>query len=626
MRFARLGLPAVVLLAASYLSPSTAAPPPSPSSASVSVVSYGAQPGKDCTAAFRAAIDRASSLADDAALQLGFPSGASGAVVRIPASSAPYFVRGPLFVRASGVSIEGEGVGSCVAASNGAPLFVFGSHDADAGGTANRPDAFGVLDRNAAPAPGKRRGVRTGGTAHLVFPCQPLAVGPGYEPNYYEGVTALTLDLFLDRSADPNLWWPGAVVLGLSRDTKVSPWAVLAAPDGIDFAWLESGQPEDGWNRVRIPLPAGPQRVAVQLDLSKGRVVAWVGQSRVVDQPTGRPGASLARADGFTTPILGRPGPTGSLASSSMDTTVWGFRLSTGLVYAMDAPLPTLPNGQPADDGARYLSAPWTPGCGLVSFLPLDDPPGPTLRVQFAGDDGCAFWVAGPSWTGKAHSPGWQSVRNVSLFGRIQPPILLSNVLNFTASDVSSRGALNGLASMPLVASYPIAVERGHYEGRDAAVSLGQALVSLRDVQFHNGGACALRLAGCSGRVDGAFFPFPPARCGIEVVDFGYGGQLVVDGPMFDNEGQGFLEAAIRVEQCAFSPNVFSLRGGYTPLISPARSAVLLVGKGSEPDGSYKPSNATIEGFVCPELFKAGTVSRTTGEGWTVEVRGCPGR
>ena len=269
-RLARTGPVAVLLLAASLAAPRVSAPPPTPApspvSTSISVQSYGAVPGRDCTAAFQAALDFASRQSTTASTALGFPAGASGVRVYVPGSSQPYMVRGPLFVRAAGVAIEGDGPASVVASSNGAPLFVFGSHDGQAGGAADRPDAWGVLDAGAAPRPGARRGVRTGAN-HLVFPAQPMGVGPNLagvnEPGYYGDVSALTLDLCLDFAPggfDRGVaFWRGVTGYGLSeRRGPAGEFATLVPSAGDDYLRVQALGVGDG--RVHLDLhPGGPQ-------------------------------------------------------------------------------------------------------------------------------------------------------------------------------------------------------------------------------------------------------------------------------------------------------------------------------------------------------------------------------
>jgi hypothetical protein len=526
------------------------------------VQTFGARPdGKtDSTAAFQRAVNSAA-----AAVKL-WPHGTGGATVYVPAGPQPYKVSAPVFVHGNGIEIRGGGRGSIVEAIEGNPVFVVGKMDGGKSfGASYRPDAFGVLDRSAAPQAGARFGVATRGDAALIVPAHPLTFGHGWPyPDYWAKTSQLTLEFYLARPPAAR-WQPWTRLFGFSRDQKYGlPWSVSLgeSTDELVFHWRSAEMTNEQESR-QLVIPLGSMyrgwRVTIQADLAGARYAAWVNGRKVdcrVSSATRspvRPDQTFPEHDGYTQFLIGALGPAAPYGNQKTTPLIlYGLRVAKGLVYKMDQPTETFADdsARPVTDANRYF---WNlarvENVKLIGLFPLDDAPGaPTVKLTCDGPDASAFWVNAST----AETPTFCALRDLQVRGRLQPAVLLGRVLDFSAERLTAENSYQGIGSLNSGASWTIHLSECTLSGYDAAYYGYQQTISARNTRIRSGGRETVRLRGCNSTWDQTNVAFVSANAAtaFRFLSDEYGGMHRLVDLFIDNEGgTTFREAAIEADQ-----------------------------------------------------------------------------
>lgn len=518
-------------------------------------VSYGARP--DGATDSGPAIQRAIDAAVEAAGAEG------GAVVTLPGSSGAYHVAAPLLLKGRGVTFRGDGLGSQVRPAQGyeGPVLCVGlparpgEIDAD-----YRPDAFGVLDRSAAPQRRARRGLATRGKAGVLFQAHPFQLGgktrksPYYLPDYWSEAEALTVEFLLARPGG-SVWKPWAPILGLSQRDQPAPWRLTfaAAADTLAF-WFRSSEPDlpdSASYQFFVPIGdgPGPWRIAIQVGFRAGRFAAWVNGRQVAAKagatPTAghkfRPGLALHPHDGATAFHIG--------ATNEKDVTdlvLHGLRVTELAVYRWDAADEVNADGPaaPVRDLERYFTShPRT-----VALLPLDDPGGPpTVRATH----GLGFWVP------KGHRTDTQDVevRDIHFRAAVSAPIVIGEHMGLKLRGVRATEGWQGVTRLPLSASYTLTMDDCTLGGNDCAFFSFRQTHKARNTTILRGGRDPVRVVGSGATWEHTFIATLEgyAETAFQFTGDDTGGGYRITDALVDNEAGGPLRALIAFEQ-GYSP------------------------------------------------------------------------
>lgn len=555
-------------------------PPPIPQAVSpwVSVLAHGASidPAVDSTAAIESAFVRAGQLAARPATSGAPPT----AVVKFPAGG--YQVSRPLFVP-DGVEVWGDGWCSRLEMGNVKryPALIYGVADPQTV-PADRPDLVGVLDTTAAPRAGVRWGWSTHGGRTLQGQFTSANIGPWIDGarTYWDGAECFTLDVAL--VPPQGGWAPNTPLLGCGRSVTVNdpqPWTLWVGPTGYLVLNLATNPGRVGL--ACLPARTAIIRVAFQVSLKDGTAAAWVNGTQVdliVDGLV--PGMQL-KANSVYPFHVGRQGF--AVATSSdppTPLTLAGLRLGTALRYkpgGVGTNQLTL-DGTPATDAYRYFDR--TDQRTTVGYLPLDDPPGQRWLRWTPGDglDELLLVMRGSQGGGKP-----ASLRDLSVWSR-GPAVLLGAVLDWRGTNLRLQSeTAAAVGSVPIVMSYPITLRDCTLSGGDAAVSLSQAIVALRDCKIEGQGRDGIRLRGASLDASNLFASFcpPQGRSFLRYLAGGEGDSVIrLDRAVIDYEDRGPIEALIVSEaepQHPTSLRITDLSAGLTgPDASQPRPIVVL--------------------------------------------------
>lgn len=594
----------------------TAAPPaPLPQSLSpaVTVSSYGAigDPARDATSAFEASLSRAGQLAARPATSGSPPT----ALVRLPAGV--HAISRPLFVP-SGVDLVGDGWSTRIemAGMSRLPALVYGVAD-PAVGTADRPDLFGILDATAAPRPGVRRGWSTHRGLALQGQFTSANLGPWHDGarTYWDGVTCFTLDVALVRPEGG--WPPSTPLLGCGRSIAVNdprPWTLWTSPwPGYLCLSLATRDRPIGI-AVDSRGNGSVMKLSIEVDLAAGTVGAWLDGLAVAPLVDGlKPGMALQANDVWPLHV-GRQGF--AVATSSEPPTPFvlaGLRLGTARRYRSASPGSTQLqlDGKPVTDAYRYFDR--TDQRSTVGYLPLDDPVDRRWLRWVDGDslDECLLAMRGGQGGGKP-----QRLSDLAVWSR-GPAVLLGAVLDWRGANLRLQSeTAAAVGSIPMVMSYPITLSGCTLLGGDAAASLSQALVALRDCKIESQGRDGIRLLGASLDATNTFASFcpPQGRTFLRSIA-GSEGDVVIrlDRSILDFEDRGPSEALIVVQAEPQHPTTLRIRDLSAALTGPTpddpRPIVRLEGTGGR---------ASIDGIASGP--RSGVVAG--GAGWSVAITG----
>jgi hypothetical protein len=225
--------------------------------------------------------------------------------------------------------------------------------------------------------------------------------------------------------------------------------------------------------------------------------------------------------------------------------TLAGLRLGTLPRYT-DGPIGSPQrrlDGQPVSDAYRFFDR--TNQRTTVGYFPFDDPPTQRWLRWTPGDglDECVLVMRGSQGGGKP-----ASLRDLQVWSR-GPTVLLGAVLDWRGSNLRLQSeTAAAVGSVPIVMSYPITLRDCTLSGGDAAVSLSQAIVALRDCKIEGQGRDGIRLRGASLDATNTFASFcpPQGRTFLRYLAGGEGDSVIrLDRAVVDYEDRGPIEALI---------------------------------------------------------------------------------
>jgi len=410
----------------------------------------------------------------------------------------------------------------------------------------DRPDLFGVLDTTAAPRPGVRRGWSTAGGRTLQGQFTSANIGPWIDGarTYFDGAECFTLDVCLVPPVGG--WPPNTPLLGCGRSCSVNdpqPWCLWVGPTGYLVLSLRT-QRTIG---LALPLPASPlYRATVEVDLVAGTSAAWLNGVQaplLVDGLT--PGMKMAANTVYPFHV-GRQGFAVATASEPPTPLVLaGLRIGTALRYKPGGvgTKQVVLDGSPATDAYRYFDR--TDQRTTVGYLPLDDPPAQRWLRWTPGDglDEMVLVMRGGQGGGKP-----ARLSDLSIWSR-GPAVLLGAVLDWRGVNLRLQSeTAAAVGSVPVVMSYPITLRDCTLSGGDAAVSLSQAIVALRDCKIEGQGRDGIRLRGASLDASNLFASFcpPQGRSFLRYLAGGEGDSVIrLDRAVVDYEDRGPIEALV---------------------------------------------------------------------------------
>lgn len=497
-------------------------------------------------------------------------------------------------------------------------------------GNGHRVDLFGKLDASAAPAAGRRWGLRThdpvtGSWGFPTFNTSPFQFGrwatgsEAYRPDYWATISTLNIDLALD--APTGTLAAGQIMGVIEGNATLLPGPLYCWYDGADF-WLRFATVEsDGSVVIRRIYVRGPSivigvnRISVEVDLAGATVRAWWNRTqRAVDLSQIGDGWAPVAGRRFLAPKVGQFN-LGAISAYSvewgnsdtiscvaqLDRTFCGLRYTAAAVYANDGV------GQPQrrSDNATLndLSQFFGDDSATFGYLALIDPPGPgrcvTVYPGFAGgpmsrgifisngDD--TLDPGDQRFLGHGHilndaSQG-QALRDLTIrCGSYQwtPPIIIGTLWNFGGIERIriARGGVFGIGTLISGNSFPVPLRDCELHGTDAAVFLYACIGSLRDCNVSGAGRSMMRFISCGVQIEGNVTGFTPSSCfeyGYEFID---GVLSSVADVNFDAEGaaarpKGFIYAQshgvvaddrLVVRDCTIGFGLFS-NGSEAPVI-----------------------------------------------------------
>lgn len=487
-------------------------------------------------------------------------SGASG-MVRLPYGD--YWIDRPINMDAAHVGIEGAGQGIT-------RLRVLTGHDGIITGFARRPAALpiGVSadhfadwtdNPNLAPSVngrGKRYGFRTKADAHLAQQGGPLDA-------YMSGINALTIDMMIDtaRMRDPGGSYLGGNAMslcGLSERGIPSPWAMYISQNSYLFSMRGASGKTMQFSFGRIPDPGGLQRVTIQVDLTRKRILTWIDDKSVDN------GARIP--DDFGSTFIANEhcpfqvGATSPMVTSvtdyfggASDVTIYGLRVSTAPLY-IDDNAPADVDGLPLrriDNQALSLSRYFEPGANVLGYLPFDDDPNivDSSRIMSA----CSGFGARTTLycvSNAGHGTNWSSVtpgpiRDLSIVGATGWGRGIANglTLGLDVRRCEIYGKRDGIGSLNSGANYPATVMDCSIGGNDTPLHFDYAsALRIQRIDIIGQFRTCIRLVDCNGvRITDLF---APAWGSGDYYMWARGSSFVMEDCGFDNEGNGGAQIA----------------------------------------------------------------------------------
>ena len=312
---------------------------------------------------------------------------------------------------------------------------------------------------------------------------------------------------------------------------------------------------------------------------------------------------------------LGRQGFAVATASEPPTVlTLAGLRLGTLPRYT-DGPIGSPQrrlDGQPVNDAYRYFDR--TDQRTTVGYFPFDDPPTQRWLRWTPGDglDECVLVMRGSQGGGKP-----SSLRDLQVWSR-GPAVLLGAVLDWRGSNLRLQSeTAAAVGSVPIVMSYPITLRDCTLSGGDAAVSLSQAIVALRDCKIEGQGRDGIRLRGALLDASNLFASFcpPQGRTFLRYLAGGEGDSVIrLDRAVVDYEDRGPIEALICSEAEPQHPTLLritDLSAGLTGVDAQHPNPIVRL----DPTASTA-ARCVVDGVASGP--SAGVVSG--GQGWAVQA------
>lgn len=447
---------------------------------------FGAVPGDSNAALTRMAIQAA---IDSVPLDAAQPR-----TVFVPAAEEPWVIDRPVWLDRSNLCLRGDPDGGSrieMAWHNHSACVLVGMPRVALGQSLSAEhfvDLYGRLDRSAAPEPGRRRGIRTNGSAHVAQGAGPLSYGPSNfgPPDYWGKTRRLCVEFATDLTLTPvgsldRIWF------GLSDKGEPQPF-VLVCQNGsmiVDFATSDGKR-----RRFTFAPPSGDgvTRIAFQIDLEARAVSAYIDGVQVAvdgyglgDDFARSPGLSFATNRNVPFKFASTAFGANNYASDyyptppSNDLSLYGLRISNAVRYVADSPgTPQRRiDGREIDDHASYFDL----DMQTVALFPFQDDPAQAAKDRFL----TVQTVAGQSaalYLSKGHGSPYSSIggnrlRDLSITSHDQAygeALNIGYALYLRVENCTLHGGAHGIGSWNWGANYVTRIRDCEVYGGDAAI------------------------------------------------------------------------------------------------------------------------------------------------------------
>ncbi len=438
------------------------------------------------------------------------------------------------------------------------PVFIDGVPPATPDGTrvtsANRPDAFGILDTSLCNAPATVFGFNSLGRA------VPHLTGHGLQIGKWSSVTGR--DYYATFTGQTERFIIGPVpankpLFGFGGDGQsgsgVGAWnySTDATAANVIRKFRDSGIGAGTYRQFSFPInPAIVNRIISGIDYATKLPFARVNGTLVTCNPATFVGASPALGSSNDKQVRDYPfqiGAWGPYGASGSGTPATAFTLYGLLVKTVADPV------DPANDRLRYLDA---SGANTLAYF---DPtvysqgnPATARLLKFnegaAGNSKNGYAVIMDSQQSAVGMSRCES-RDFSTQGG---GVLSGPTLEQRYARCTLAGETRGFSSVTGVTSYPNDFDNVSFKGWDCPFSPYRLIWTGRNLKFFGGGAVgAFRQTDCSGRLDGGFWDGGSKAPDIMIGSFtgaGYANQLIVNNFTGDNEAVSLQVAAIQMD------------------------------------------------------------------------------
>lgn len=469
----------------------------------------------------------------------------------------------PVFVP-DGVDVRGEGWCSHLVGIFQNPVLVVGLPDPGLV-PENRPDLFGVLDATAVPSPGSRYGLALGNDICVQFQHLDISNGPwsyssgGFD--YWGRTNRMTISTCLLPN-DFGSWAPWSPIMGMGRGDGIvyaSPWTMTFG-DSVDKIRVNFSDDlhdresvsTNHYMELSVAAFSPPYKLAFQINLETLRFSGFVNGVQVpvtVRLTPNTPPGRFFRYNEIYPFFIGTAGYTAQGARAT-PLTCAGLNITASERYVVGNPgdvqqRADLP-GVPVTDLYRFFDR----GDSTIAYLPMNAPDGRTVRVinKFTGT-GCGFWVK------RVQAGGYpNAIENlrISCNGTC---ILLAAVLDTTINYVKAHSPINAIASLNVMANYPIKVSNCTLGGQDCAYHGFAQIAWITDCTVAQLGWDAFRFVGCDATVSNAMLAFgtPFTKRIFSCLPYEYGGSYRFTSILDDSEGRHVDRAFVEVWPTAYS-------------------------------------------------------------------------
>jgi hypothetical protein len=509
---------------------------------------------------------------------------------------------------------------------------------------AYRPNLFGVMDANYAPASTGRYGFRTNGNAVCKAYAGPATIGAlsldsitrgGRLFDYWSEATGLTVRacLFLAPGSAVamrnNPAGNGTVILGLGDVVNPGPWCLGTINDdplNLFFSFrtneqnLDVGSP---YRALRIPFPTTGGRavtggvihdIEVYVNFVDGTYGAKVDNAAATVTPNG---AMTDLAGKHLQKNRGYPFVVGPTQNAIVFNFAWGPVPDFG-VYAFNVLRTATPDATGND--SRYKSV-----ANTVVSMDVDTAPALQLDRNVMLKSGTCVPFDGTAMR-LYHTgiPDLGFVVNAVVSDlKITGSLGLGTFNHMKVSRVDIQDGIVGLEHLNLGTAYTLDVSDCRLGGYDTAADLCQVIGTFRGTNVQGMGDVAMRFRACSMTTTGMFVAgfSNGGRAIFDMIDGPTNGTYTFSGMTFDEEGYAFTDpdgdggAVFKIDLHSSSPTtVLSVSGMQQDTSGPSAAVFLLRGhKGTGSGGTLTVNGSSVG-------LNNGALVKVVGPDWKANI------
>jgi hypothetical protein len=509
---------------------------------------------------------------------------------------------------------------------------------------AYRPNLFGVMDANYAPASTGRYGFRTNGNAVCKAYAGPATIGAlsldsitrgGRLFDYWSEATGLTVRacLFLAPGSTVamrnNPAGNGTVILGLGDVVNPGPWCLGTINDdplNLFFSFRTNEQQLDvgsPYRAFRIPFPTSGGRavtggvihdIEVYVNFVDGTYGAKVDNAAATVTPNG---AMTDLAGKHLQKNRGYPFVVGPTQNAIVFNFAWGPVPDFG-VYAFNVLRTATPDATGND--SRYKSV-----ANTVVSMDVDTSPAlQTDRNIMLKSGTCVPFDGTAMRLYHTGIPDLGFVVNAVVSDlKITGSLGLGTFNHMKVSRVDVNDGIVGLEHLNLGTAYTLDVSDCRLGGYDTAADLCQVIATFRGTNVQGMGDVGMRFRACTVTMNGGFVAgfSNGGRAVFAMINGPTNGIYTFQGVQFDEEGYVFTNpdgdggAVFEIDHHSSSPNtVLNLIGIQQDSSGPNASFVLCRGdKGSSRGGM-------VNFIGCQLGANNGSLMKVVSDGWKANI------